>query len=262
MHRIPQLFLAFITVYFLSRVIPFIWLPAISACSAGGVFCTGYIEPFALTGVIITGLLALYLSVTKERPAAAPTTDENDSQTAFPQAGTVHVLVWLLSVMTVYIILFIKVIVPETIDENATFWLMIMDNKMVLEASIAFLAAGIGSTVSTMFSYLSHASTQEDWKQNHIPWYILRPIQGSVLGVIFFWLVRGGLLAILPAQEGHGGGVDLDLNGLAGMCALVGMFSRRAMIKLRQTFQVIFATGEEEPQDPGKKPKKGAGKKS
>jgi len=241
MQRVSNIFLVFLAAYVLSLVLPPVWVSASYSCQASGVFCWAWAEAIALTGAIVTGLFALYLTVTGK----AATAKAGDSgPTAFPQAGTVHVLVWLLAVLTVYIILFIKVMVPETIAENATFWLMILDNKIILEASVAFLAAGIGSTVSTMFSYLTHASTNADWKQAHVPWYILRPIQGSVLGVIFYWLVRGGILAVIPAHDSQGY-LDLDLNGLAGMCALVGMFSRRAMIKLRETFKVIFATGED-----------------
>jgi len=246
MRRVSNIFLVFLAAYILSLVLPPVWMSASYTCSASGLFCWGWFEAIALSGAILTGLFALYLSVTGK---SSMVKTDGSGPVAFPQAGTVHVLVWLLAVLTVYGILFIKVLVPETISEDATFWLMIMDNKMVLEASVAFLAAGIGSTVSTMFSYLSHASSSADWKQSYVPWYILRPIQGSVLGVIFYWLVRGGILAVLPAHDTQGGHLDLDLNGLAGMCALVGMFSRRAMIKLRETFKVIFATGEEKQQE-------------
>lgn len=41
------------------------------------------------------------------------------------------------AILTVYLILFIKVLVPETIAEDTTFWLMIMDNKMILQASVS-----------------------------------------------------------------------------------------------------------------------------
>jgi len=255
MRRVPQIFLALVGIYFLSRVIPAIWSPAVSACAGGGL-CLGYIEPLALTGIVITGLLSLYLLVTNKSPENDTETQQSAGPVAFPHGGTLHVLVWLLSVLFLYIYFFIKVTVPESIDENSTFWLMILDKKIILEASVAFLAAGIGSTVSTMFSFLNHASTNADWKRSHVPWYILRPIQGSVLGVIFYWLIRGGLLTILPSDSTQGDLV-LDINGLAGMCALVGMFSRRAMIKLRETFQVIFSTHDEDEQNQdGLTPKK------
>ena len=242
MRKVSNIFLIFLAAYVLSLVLPPVWMSASYTCSASGLFCWGWFEAIALTGAILTGLFALYQSFTGKTSTFKT---DGSEPVAFPHNGTVHILVWLLAILTVYLILFIKVLVPETISEDATFWLMIMDNKMILEASVAFLAAGIGSTVSTMFSYLNHASTNADWKHEHVPWYILRPIQGSVLGVIFYWLVRGGILAVLPAHDTQGGYLDLDLNGLAGMCALVGMFSRRAMIKLRETFKVIFATGEE-----------------
>ncbi|NOR19127.1 MAG: hypothetical protein GQ538_03460 [Xanthomonadales bacterium] len=244
MRRVSHIFLIFLTAYVLSLVLPPVWLSARHSCSSTGLLCWNWLEAIALSGAVVTGMLALYLSFTAKTPVVKA---GETALASFPQQGTVHVLVWLLAALTVYIILFIKVLVPESIDETATFWLMILDNNIIREASVAFLAAGIGSTVSTMFSFLKHASTNADWKQSHIPWYILRPIQGSVLGIIFYWLVRGGLLAVVPTQDGQGY-MDLDLNGLAGMCALVGMFSRRAMIKLRETFVVIFATNEDQQQ--------------
>jgi hypothetical protein len=248
MRRVSTIFLVFLAVYILSLVLPPVWISARYSCSAVGFLCWGWLEAIALSGAMITGLAALYYSLTKQ---TAVSTSEETVGVAFPHGGTLHVLVFLLAILTVYIVLLIKVMVPESIDEGETFWLMIMDKEIVLEASVAFLAAGIGSIVSTMFSFLNHASTHANWKHDHIPWYILRPIQGSILGVIFYWLFRGGILAVLPAQDSSSGYLELDLNGLAGMCALVGMFSRRAMIKLRETFKVIFSTGEDDPKNPG-----------
>jgi len=248
MRRVSTIFLIFLAVYILSLVLPPVWISARYSCSSIGLLCWGWLEAVALSGAMITGLAALYYSLTKKPEV---TSSDKLEKVAFPDGGTLHVLVFLLAVLTLYIVLFMKVMVPESIDEDETFWLMIMDKEIILEASVAFLAAGIGSIVSTMFSFLSHASTNADWKHEHIPWYILRPIQGSVLGVIFYWLFRGGILAVLPAQDSSAGYLELDLNGLAGMCALVGMFSRRAMIKLRETFKVIFATGEDDEKDPG-----------
>ena len=120
-------------------MLPPVWMSASYTCSSSGLLCWGWLEAIALTGAILTGLFALYLSVTGKTSIVKA---DGSGPAAFPHEGTVHVLVWLLAVLTVYVILFIKVLVPETISEDATFWLMIMDNKMIIEASVAFLAAG------------------------------------------------------------------------------------------------------------------------
>lgn len=236
------IFLGALAFYFVSLVLPSVWVPAVAACSGRGLICYDWIGPIALTGALVAGLIALVFTF-KAGKNGQHTTDTKG--TMFPQGETVMVLIWLIALFIFYLYFLLKVIVQETIDGNETFWLMILDHKMVLEATVAFLAAGLGSTVSTTFSYLRHASTDADWKGQYTPWYILRPLQGSVLGVIFYWLLKGGILAVLPAQDTHEY-LDLDLNGLSGVCALVGMFSRRAMIKLRETFKVIFSTDDED----------------
>lgn len=241
MEKVTKVFIGFLALYFISLVLPAIWAPAIDACSARGLMCVDWVSAAALTGAIVAGLFALVYTLSTRREESTPSMI---SRKAFPQGETVHVLIWLLAIFTIYFALFIKVMVLGTIDESSVFWLMVLDNQMVMEASVAFLAAGIGSTISTSFSYLSHASSNANWEGRYTPWYILRPIQGSVLGVIFFWLMKGGILAVLPAQGGDTY-LELDPVGLAGICALVGMFSRRAMIKLRETFTVIFAIDEE-----------------
>lgn len=240
MDKVTKIFVGFLALYFVSLALPAIWTPAIDTCAVRGLLCVDWISALALTGAITVGLYALFRVLTAKRIKTEPAPS---SQMAYPYGETVYVLIWLVAVFIIYFVLFIRVMVPETIDESSVYLFTMLDNKMIQEATVAFLAAGIGSTISTSFSYLLHASSEADWKSQFTPWYILRPIQGSVLGVIFFWLMKGGILAVLPAQDGDAY-LDLDLTGLAGVCALVGMFSRRAMNKLREIFTVIFVINE------------------
>ena len=234
--RAILVFLGALTAYLISLVLPAVWVPAINSCS-GRLICYDWLGPVLVTGALFAGLIAVIFTF---RASQSPKPEAVSSGVRFPQGETVLVLIWLIALFIIYFYLLLMVIVQEAIDSNTTFWLMLLDHKMVLEASVAFLAAGLGSTVSTSFSYLRHASTNADWKSEYTPWYILRPLQGSVLGVIFYWLLKGGILAVLPAKETQGY-VDLDPVVLAGVCSLVGMFSRRAMIKLRETFKTIFS---------------------
>jgi len=240
--RAFQVFLVGLALYLVSLVMPSVWGPAIKACAEDEGFCYDWVGPVVLTGALIAGLLAAIFGFRARKPA----TPEGDSKrTRFPHGHTVPVLVWLVAAFAIYLYFLLSVLVQETIDSNSTYWLMILDDKMVMEATVAFLAAGIGSTVSTTFSYLQHASSFADWEDKYTPWYFLRPIQGSFLGVIFYWLLKGGILAVLPEHDTDHY-LDLDLNGLAGISALVGMFSRRAMIKLRETFRTIFSVKDDE----------------
>jgi hypothetical protein len=68
-------------------------------------------------------------------------------------------------------------------------------------------------------------------------WYLTGPLKGALLGLVFYVLIRGGLLS------GQGAENSLSVLGLTGASALVGLFSDQALDKLKQVFATMFATG-------------------
>ena len=82
-----------------------------------------------------------------------------------------------------------------------------------------------------VLGYLTHASIEKNFDVSYLPWYIARPFMGLMLGLLFFFLFKGGLLATLP-----GNSQDLNDFGLAGIGGLVGLFSKNAIEKLREIF--------------------------
>jgi hypothetical protein len=95
--------------------------------------------------------------------------------------------------------------------------------------------------------YLKHASEQKDFDFAYVPWYFARPIMGLLLGLIFFLLLKAGLLATYPEIASE----DAAVNewGIAGISALVGLFSKPAIEKLREVFNVLFRTDAERDDD-------------
>ena len=75
-------------------------------------------------------------------------------------------------------------------------------------------------------------------KQSWIPTYLLSPLVGSMLALVFFLLVRGGLLAMNPDMK------TPSQIGLAGASALVGMFSDEAALKFKAIAGAIFSNAE------------------
>lgn len=104
------------------------------------------------------------------------------------------------------------------------------------------LAAAVGGCIGTILGYLKHASIEKNFDVAYLPWYVARPFMGLLLGLLFF-LFKGGLLATLP-----GGAPDLNDFGLAGIGGLIGLFSKNAIEKLREIFNVLFATQEDRDQ--------------
>ena len=114
------------------------------------------------------------------------------------------------------------------------------------EMLLAISSAGAGSSVATIMAYLNHASRKGDFTYAFVPWYLMRPLLGGLLGLIFYFLMRGGLIALLETPPQDGGNLD-DL-ALAGISALVGLFSNEAYMKLQEVFSTLFKVQKRNPE--------------
>lgn len=175
-------------------------------------------------------------------PPAPPPPEEEAPETrprreAFPSPASVAVGVWLLAFIALVLGgLFLALSPPHGIVElfpAAT-------RNGLQELIVSMLAGGMGASISAMRGYLQHASIRKDFDLAYVPWYVARLLMGLLLGGIFYFVVRGGLLA-----AGGGQALDFNLYGLAGLGALVGLFSKNAVDKLREIFGNLFQTEEE-----------------
>lgn len=112
------------------------------------------------------------------------------------------------------------------------------EDSTLEDVLVTALAGAVGGSVSTILAYLAHASEEKDFEAAYIPWYLARPLLGLLLGLISFFLIKGGLLATIPQIA------DKDFNnfGLAGIGSLVGMFSKNAVEKLKEVFHTVFSS--------------------
>lgn len=106
------------------------------------------------------------------------------------------------------------------------------------QLAVASLAGGTGSMVATLLGYLKHASDRRDFRLSYAPWYLARPLLGVLLAVVFYFLLKGGLLVLGEARTS----TEMNIFGLAGLASLVGMFSKNAVEKLRDVFATLFAS--------------------
>lgn len=67
-------------------------------------------------------------------------------------------------------------------------------------------------------------------------WYCLQPLVGIGLAVVFYVMVRGGLLSSGASAA------DISPCGPGGICGLAGMFSKQATDKLNEVFSTMFPT--------------------
>jgi hypothetical protein len=115
---------------------------------------------------------------------------------------------------------------PVRLDqEHATFLVITLSGAL----------GGIIHTLRSLYWYVGNRSFRRSW----LLLYPCVPVVGSALAVIFYIVVRGGLLSTQVAST------DLNPYGFAAIAALVGLFSSEAISKLKQVFSTIFSPAEE-----------------
>ena len=98
---------------------------------------------------------------------------------------------------------------------------------------LVLLSGALGSYIhaaTSFVTFVGNRSLEKSW----IWWYILRPFIGSTLALIFYFVIRGGLLSTGTEASG------ISIYGITGLSGLVGMFSKNAVDKLREVFETLF----------------------
>jgi hypothetical protein len=98
---------------------------------------------------------------------------------------------------------------------------------------IVILAGALGSlmhALRSLYWYTGNRLMMWSW----VGFYLLLPFSGSILAVIFYFVVRGGFFS---PQASFG---DTSPFGFAALSALVGLFSSPATLKLKEVAETIF----------------------
>jgi hypothetical protein len=104
------------------------------------------------------------------------------------------------------------------------------ENLLLLVAAMGALGALIHVT-SSFADYVGNRQLVLSW----VWWLLLRIPIGMALALVFYMLIRGGL--IIP-----NGSTEPQINpyGIAGLAALIGMFAKQATDKLADIFDNLF----------------------
>lgn len=119
------------------------------------------------------------------------------------------------------------------------FWFKFEIPSEVRLIILVLIAGALGSYVHVVTSFVDYTGNKR-LKKSWLWWYILRPFSGSILAVIFYMIVRGGLLA------GQIEGTALSRYGVTGLSGLIGLFSKQAIDKLNEVFNTVFSTKEKD----------------
>ena len=99
---------------------------------------------------------------------------------------------------------------------------------------VVVCAGALGTFIHTMKSaqaFIGNGTMKRSWYW----WYITAPWVGAAMALIFYAVLRGGFLIGAPADEKF-----VSPFGVLVIGALVGMFSDKASLKLKEIFDTIF----------------------
>jgi hypothetical protein len=203
-----------------------------------------------LRALVVIGIIGAFFWVSAKvipqliqgtpEPGTAPATGEPG--VCFPQSATLPIGLWLVVISLVLIAGLFEVLSP-----NPTItWLSAGSGSggsgtasaEMRNLLVTIFAAGVGSMITTILGYLKHASERRDFMLSFVPWYFARPLIGILLGVVFYFVLKGGLLVTVGTATAS----NINVYGLGALAALVGLFSKNAVEKLRDVFGTLFTT--------------------
>ncbi len=118
-----------------------------------------------------------------------------------------------------------------------------ISNKNVEEIRVLLfvaLAGAMGSLVHALRSFYIYVGNRE-LKWSWLAMYILLPFIGATLGLVFYLIIRGGLLSPQLTTAGQ-----INSFGFAALAALVGLFSNQAIHKLKEVAETTLSKPEKE----------------
>lgn len=113
-------------------------------------------------------------------------------------------------------------------------WKMSDEERLLI---LVMTAGALGSLVHALRSaywYVGNRNLVRSW----IPKYLLLPFCGSILAVLFYFVVRGGFFSP-QANSMH-----TSQYGFCALACMVGLFSEQAVLKLKQVADTVFMTTE------------------
>lgn len=109
------------------------------------------------------------------------------------------------------------------------------ETKIIL---LVLLTGALGSYIHAATSFVTYVGNRT-MVTSWLWWYILRPFIGMILALIFYFVIRGGILTMDSSDSSV---KSLNLFGIVAISGLVGMFSKQATDKLREIFDNFFKT--------------------
>jgi hypothetical protein len=107
------------------------------------------------------------------------------------------------------------------------------DERLLLLVIVAGILGSFVHGATSLADYIGNDCFNRKWTW----FYLLRPVIGMALALVFYFVIRGGFLTT------NVGATDINPYGIAALAGLVGMFSKQATDKLSEVFSTLFKSG-------------------
>lgn len=107
------------------------------------------------------------------------------------------------------------------------------DERLILLVIVAGMLGSFVHCATSLADYVGNDRFSRKWTW----FYLLRPVIGMALALVFYFVIRGGFLTTTV------GATDINPYGIAALAGLVGMFSKQATDKLSEVFSTLFQSG-------------------
>jgi hypothetical protein len=101
---------------------------------------------------------------------------------------------------------------------------------------VSLIGGALGGALHGIASLTAHVAAG-DFGPQWTMWYLANPFVGAALATVFLFVLQAGLGGQAAPTSG-------GLYGIAAVATLTGLFSRHALKKLKEIFDVAFASGE------------------
>jgi hypothetical protein len=113
-------------------------------------------------------------------------------------------------------------------DDDIDKWKGDREKYLVIVNALFGILGGATYGLASLTIWIANNKYERSWTL----WYISRPIIGAALALIFYFLIRAGLVGGFPINVGD--------FGFAAISIIIGLLSTAAMKKLRDVFDVLF----------------------
>jgi hypothetical protein len=120
----------------------------------------------------------------------------------------------------------------------ATWWWGSISRELDL-LWMVLITGALGSFVYSARSFVDFVGNKK-FRASWSAWYLMYPLIGSALALMFYLVIRGGFLTISAK------GSDINVYGLIAISGLSGMFSKQATNKLDEMFTTMFKTDKDD----------------